>query len=75
MISTYHGSVIQMRNNDSLGNESKGSVVSVVQGKSHISSIKMRDFLEVLLVNSNSNSWRITIQHEYFPPSTCRVRT
>ena len=41
MISPYHGSVVLMRNNDSSGNESKGSVVSVVQGRSHISSAKI----------------------------------
>ena len=74
MISMYHGSVVLMINNDSSGNESKGSIVSVVQGRSHISSEKTKDFLEVLLENSNSNSWRITIQCEYFPPSTCHVR-
>ena len=70
MISPYHGSFVLMINNDSLGNESKGSVVSVVWGRSHISFAKTRDFLEVLLANSSSNSWRIKIQHEYFPPST-----
>ena len=49
MISLYHGSVVLMRNNDSLGNESKGSIVSVVWGRSHISFAKTRDLLEVLL--------------------------
>ena len=56
MISLYHGLVVLMRNNDSSGNESKGSVVLVVQGRSHISSTKTRNFLEVLLVNYRSNS-------------------
>ena len=75
MVSLYHGSVILMKNNDSSNNESKGYVVLVVRGRSHISSAKTRDFLEVLLANSNSNSWRITIQREYFPQSTFHVRT
>ena len=75
MISPYHGSFVLMRNKDSSGNESKGSVVLVVQGRSYISSTKTRDFLEVLLVNSISNSWRIKIQCDYFPPSTSHVRT
>ena len=70
MISSYHGSVMLMRNNDSYGNESKGSIVLVVRGRSHISSAKTREFLEILLAISSSNSWRITIQREYFPPST-----
>ena len=56
MISPYHGSVVLMRNNDSSLNESKGSVVSIVRERSHISSAKTRDFLEVLLENSISNS-------------------
>ena len=56
MMSPYQGSVILMRNNDSSDNESMGSVFSIVQERSHMSSTKMRDFLEVLFANSNSNS-------------------
>ena len=56
MMSPYHGSVVLMRNNDSSGNESEGSVSSIVWGRSHMSSAKTRDFFEVVLANSNSNS-------------------
>ena len=56
MKSPYHGSVVLMRNNDSSGRESKGSIFSIVWGRSHISSAKTRYFFEVLLANSNSNS-------------------
>ena len=34
----------------------KGSMLSIVCGRSHISFAKTRDLLEVLLANSNSNS-------------------
>ena len=56
MMSPYQGSTILMRNKDSSGNESMGSIFSIVWGRSHMSSAKMRDFLEVLFANSNSNS-------------------
>ena len=56
MMSPYQGLVVLMRNNDSSGNESMGSVFSVVQGMSHMSFAKMRDFFEVIFTNSNSNS-------------------
>ena len=56
MMSPYHGSIVLMRNGDSSGTKSDGYRFSVVRGMPHISSAKTRDFLEVLLVNSRSNS-------------------
>ena len=61
MISPYQGLDILIRNKDSSGNESMGSIPSVIWGRSHISSMKIRDFLELVFMNSNSNSWRMTI--------------
>ena len=63
-------------------NEEEGLVGRVIlrtssvfgEGSRHISSAKTSDFLDFAFSNSRSNSWRITIHLEYFPPSTCFVR-
>ena len=56
-----------IRNKNSSGNESLGSVFVVAWGRSHITSAKTKYFLEVVLANSSSNSCRITIQQEISP--------
>ena len=58
----YHIFVVLIKNKNSFGNESLGSVSMRAWGRSHINSTKTKDFLEVVLVNSRSNSYRITIQ-------------
>ena len=68
--SPYHGSIVLIRNRNSPGNESLGLDSVEAQGRSHMSSAKTKDFFDVALENSRSNSCRITIHREYFPPST-----
>ena len=57
-----------MRNMDSSGNECKGFISSVIWGRSHMSFVKTRDFLELDFTNSNSNSWRFNNPARVFPP-------
>ena len=40
----------------------------------HIRSMKTSDLVDLAVVNSKSNSYRITIHLEYFPPSNCLER-
>jgi hypothetical protein len=74
MISTYHMSSELIRKRDSSGKESSATFSVSVEGRSHISSAKTKDFLDLARSNSKSNSWRITIHLEYFPPRNCHVR-
>ena len=43
-------------------------------GSEHIRSAKMSDFVDLAVVNSKSNSCRITIHLDYLPPSNCQER-
>ena len=58
--SPYHGSVVLIRNMNSSRNETLGSDSIEAQGRSHMSSTKTRDFFDVALGNSRSNSCRMT---------------
>ena len=66
----YQGSVVLIRNMNSSGNESLGSDFVEAEGRSHMSSAKTKDFFDVALANSRSNSYSMTILQEYLPPST-----
>ena len=66
------GSDVLMRNKYSSVNASRGFVPLVTRGRSHISSMKTRDFLEIVLTNSNSKSQRITMHPKYFPPMSLK---
>jgi hypothetical protein len=68
MISPYQRSSVLIRKRDSLGNESTATISISEWGKSHINSVKTKDFLDLARSNSKSNSSRITIHLEYFPP-------
>jgi hypothetical protein len=74
MISPYHRSSELIRKRDSLGKESSATFSVLVEGRSHISSEKTKDFLDSTHSNSKSKSWRITIHLDYFPPRNCWVR-
>ena len=43
-------------------------------GREHIRSVKTGDLVDLAVVNSKSNSCRITIHLEYLPPSNCLER-
>ena len=45
-----------IKNNNSFGNESLGSYSVEAQGISHMSSVNTKDFFDVALENSRSNS-------------------
>jgi len=68
IISPYHGSKELIRNN--VSSRIISSIVSskLEDGRSHISSIKIKDLLDSDLTNSKTNSWRMTIHFEYFLP-------
>jgi hypothetical protein len=74
IISPYQRSSELIRKRDSSGKESSATFSVSVEGRSHISSVKTNDFLDLAHSNSKSNSWRITIHLEYFPPSNWHVR-
>ena len=66
----YHGSVVLIRNKNSFENESLGSNSIKAQGRSHMSLTKTKDFFDVDLENSKSNSYIMTIHQDYLPAST-----
>ena len=45
------------------------SVEVLTDERAQINSAKMSDFFELAAVNSKSNSYRITIHLDYFPPN------
>jgi hypothetical protein len=61
----YHMSSELIRNRE------YATVFVSVEGRSHINSTKTKDFFDLVHSNSKSNSWRITIHLDYFPPSNC----
>ena len=68
IISPYHGSLEDIRNKDSSTNVSLDVELLDDDGKSHSNSAKTRDFFDLDFMNSRSNSCKITIHLEYFPP-------
>jgi hypothetical protein len=74
IISSYQMSSELIKKRDSLGKESSATFAVSVEGRSHINSTKTKDFLDLTHSNSKSNSWRIIIHLEYFPPNNFRVR-
>ena len=62
--SPYHGSVVLVENGNSSGNESLGLDSIESQGRSWLSSTNTKDFFDVALENSKSNSYRMTIHQE-----------
>jgi hypothetical protein len=75
MISPYHGSEELIRKRDSSRIESYATFFVSVEGRSQINLEKTKDLFDLVVSNSKSNSYRITIHLDYFPPSTSLFRT
>ena len=69
MKSPYLGSDDLIRNRDSSGIDGSDVVAVLSEGRSQRSSAKTKDFFDLDLMNSKSNSCKMTIHFEYFPPS------
>jgi hypothetical protein len=65
----YQGSDESMRNKYSLGNKSCTTDSSKAQGRLVINSMKIKDFLDLGVENSRSNSCNRMIHLEYLPPN------
>ena len=74
MVSPYQGSMLLIRNKYSFAIGCSTTVSVSVLGKSHISSVNTNDFFDLDFSNSKSNSCRIKIHLDYFPPSGCLVK-
>ena len=74
MISPYHGSNVLIRNKDSSAMGFSTTVSVSVLEKSYMSSANTSDLFYLDFSNSKSNSCRITIHLEYFPPSNFFVK-
>ncbi len=72
IISPYHGSLDDIRNKDSSMIDALDVESLDDDGKSHSNSAKTRDFFDLDFMNSRSNSCKIAIHFEYFPPRNCR---
>jgi hypothetical protein len=70
----YNMSLELIRKRDSSRKESSTTVYVSMEGRSHINSTKTKDFFDLARSNSKSNSWRIIILLEYFPPNNFHVR-
>jgi hypothetical protein len=68
-MSPYQGSDESMRNKYSSGNESCTTDSSKARGRSVINSAKIKDFLDLGVENSRSNSCSRMIHLEYLPPN------
>ena len=69
MKSPYEGSDDPIRNRDLSGINGSDVVSVLLERRSHRSSAKTKDFFDLDLINSKSNSCKMTIHFEYFPPS------
>ena len=74
MKSPYQGSDDSIRNKDSSGIDSSDVVAVISEGKSQRSSAKTKYFFDLDLMNSKSNSYKMTIHFEYFPPKIDVIR-
>lgn len=70
-MSPYHVLDDEIRNIDSSGIGSLDVVSFLAVGRSQISSKKTKDFFDLDLMNSKSNSCRMKIHLEYLPPNNC----
>ena len=69
MISPYQGLRVIIRNSVSSGMHSSEPHDAESEGREKIKSAKTNDFFDLAVVNSKSNSWRMKINIEYFPPN------
>ena len=65
----YQGSDDLIKNRDSLGIDGSDIVAVLSEGRSQRSSAKNKDIFDLDLMNSKSNSCKMTIHFEYFPHS------
>ena len=56
-----------IRNRESLGIDGSDVVAVLSEGRSQRSSAKTKDFFDLDLMNSKSNSYKMTIHFEYLP--------
>ena len=68
MKSPYQGLYDPIKNRDSSGIDGSDVVAVLSQGRLQRSSAKTKDFFDLDLMNSKSNSYKMTIHFEYFPP-------
>ena len=68
MKSPYQGLDDLIRNRDSSRIDGSDVVAVLSEGRSQRSSAKTKDFFDLDLMNSKSNSCKMTIHFEYFPP-------
>jgi len=68
MISPYQGSRVLIRKRVSCESYSSAPARREEEGREKINSAKTNDFLDLEVVNTKLNSWRMTIHLEYFPP-------
>ena len=68
MKSPYQGLDDPIRNKDSSGIDGSDIVAVLSEGRSQSSSAKTKDFFDLDLMNSKSNSYKLTIHFGYFPP-------
>ena len=64
----YQGSYDLIRNRDSSRIDGSDIVAVLSQGRSQRSSAKTKDFFDLDLMNSKSNSYKMMIHFEYLPP-------
>ena len=67
MKSPYQGLDDPIRNRDLSRIDGSDVVAVVSEERSHISSAKTKDFFDLNLMNSKSNSYKMTINFEFFP--------
>ena len=70
----YLGSYDPIENKDSSGIYGSDIVAVLSKGRSQRSSTKTKDFFDLDLMNSKSNSCKMTIHFEYFPPTIDVIR-
>ena len=68
-MSPYQGSDDKIKNNDSSGIEFLDMDLELIVGRSQIKSAKISDFVDLDLMNTKLNSYRMMIHLEYFPPN------
>lgn len=68
-MSPYHASDDKIRNRDSSKIDGSTYESMEVEGRSQSNSAKTNDFFDLDLMNSKSNSYKITFHFEYFPSS------
>ena len=72
IISPYHRSLEDIKNKYSSTIVALDVELLDDDGRSHSNFAKIKAFFDLDFTNSKSNSYKIAIHLEYFPPSNCR---